>query len=274
MNDQLSAVEQAAQRLVAAAAAGTPAVPVRDLIGDTDQAAAYAVQNLVTEQRVAAGARIVGRKIGLTSRAVQQQIGVDSPDTGVLFDDMEVPDAGTIAGGAILQPKVEAEIAFVLKDGLADFGADAELASPITDELRAAAAAAVDYAVAALEICGSRVQNWDVRITDTIADNASSGLYVLGTRRLSLAEVSPVDVSMTLHRNGELASTGNGRACLGDPLIALAWLARTRAALGEPLAAGDVILSGALGPMVAAEPGDTFVGEISPFDPVSVTFVQ
>jgi 2-keto-4-pentenoate hydratase len=132
--------------------------------------------------------------------------------------------------------------------------------------------AAVDHAVAALEIVDSRVTDWDIRITDTVADNASSGLYVLGSKKISLADFAPVDVTMTLDKNGRRASTGNGAACLGDPLNALAWLARAAAAFGSPLRAGEVILSGALGAMVAVEPGTQITAELSTLGRVSVTF--
>lgn len=274
MSERLVAVEEAVERLVVAARTGVATAPVRDLIGDTDQSIAYAVQNVLAGLRLAAGARVVGYKIGLTSRAVQEQIGVDTPDTGVLFDDMQVADGGTISGHAVLQPKVEVEVAFVLKEDFAVPETGTDLSAPISDSLRLAAAVKVDYAVVALEICDSRVDNWDITITDTIADNASSGLYVLGTRRLRLSDFVPSEVTMTLTGNGEIVSSGSGAACLGDPLIALAWLARTRSALGEPLRAGDIILSGALGPMADARAGITFVGEVSALGRVSVTFAS
>src|SRR6266702_3955083 len=150
-------VTRAAERLASATATGVPTSPVRDLLGDSDQRIAYAVQDALTAGRLAGGAKIVGRKIGLTSPAVQQQLGVHTPDTGILFDDMEVPDGATVPGGRLLQPKVEAEVAFVLAADLVDFGAGSALDAPITEAERAAAAAAVDYAVAALEIVDSRV---------------------------------------------------------------------------------------------------------------------
>jgi 2-keto-4-pentenoate hydratase len=188
-----AAVAQAAQRLANATATGVPTSPVRDLLGDSDQRIG----------RLAAGAKIVGRKIGLTSPAVQQQLGVHTPDTGILFDDMAVPNGATVPGGSLLQPKVEAEVAFVLAADLVGFGAGSALDAPITEAERRAAAAAVDYAIAALEIVDSRVGDWNILITDTIADNASSGLYVLGETTAALADFAPVDVTMTLTKNGE-----------------------------------------------------------------------
>jgi 2-keto-4-pentenoate hydratase len=258
-----SVVALAAERLIAAARIVTATAPVRDVLGSTDVALAYDVQNILTAARLAGGATIVGRKIGLTSPAVQAQLGVDRPDFGVLFDDMLVPDGGAVDVATLIAPKAEAEVAFVLK---ADLDGDPGLIDAAT------AAAAVDYAVAALEIVDSRVAGWDITITDTVADNASSALFVLGSTRVTLDEFAPVDVTMTLDKNGERASSGNGAACLGDPLNALAWLARTAAEYGSPLRAGDVVLSGALGPMVTAEPGSHIVADISTLVRVSVTF--
>jgi 2-keto-4-pentenoate hydratase len=266
------AVARAAERLTAAASSGVPTAPVRDLLGSSEQAIAYEVQDVQTAARIAGGATIVGRKIGLTSPAVQQQLGVHTPDTGIIFDDMEVPDGSTVASGRLLQPKVEAEVAFVLAVDLPDFGAGSALDAPITAEERETAAAAVGYAVAALEIVDSRVRDWDILITDTIADNASSGLYVLGGTRLMLDEFVPIEVSMSLTRNGEPASTGNGAACLGDPLNALAWLARAQTHFRVPLRAGEIVLSGALGAMVSVGPGDNVVAELSTLGGVSVSF--
>jgi 2-keto-4-pentenoate hydratase len=239
----LQQVTQAAHRLRQASASRTPCAPVRDLIGRADVDAAYAVQLQLNQARQAAGASVVGRKIGLTSPAVQLQLGVDRPDFGVLFDDMLVPDGGAIPVSRLLQPKVEAEIAFVL-------GAD--LDDDVTPEgLRAA----VDHAVVALEIVDSRIEQWDISFADTVADNASSGLFVIGSRKLRPDEFEPRDTTMTLTVDGLVVSTGSGTACLGDPLDALAWLARTARDLGEPLRAGQVVLSGALGPMVPVRPG-------------------
>jgi 2-keto-4-pentenoate hydratase len=255
------AVVSAAERLLEATESGVPCAPVRDLIGATNIAAAYAVQERLTAARLAGGARVVGRKIGLTSAVVQAQIGVDQPDFGVLFDDMGYGPDEIVPMSRLLQPKAEAEVAFVLKEDLADGDLDV-----------AQVRAAVDYAVAALEIVDSRVAGWDIRFGDTVADNASSGLYVLGTDRRSLEEVEPADVEMTMALNGEQVSTGNGLACLGDPLLALAWLAAKAREFGEPLRAGQVILSGALGPMAAVAPGDVVTAEITGLGTVTARF--
>jgi len=260
---RLDSIATAVARLQAAADSKVPCEPVRDLLGTDDIGLAYAVQLQLTQQRLAAGARVVGRKIGLTSPAVQQQLGVDQPDFGVLFDDMNCPEEAPVAIERLLQPKAEAEIAFVLATDLADGELDA-----------AQVREAVDYAVAAVEIVDSRVAGWNISIIDTVADNASSGLFVLGSHRVGLSDLEPIDVSMSMTLNGDVVSEGNGRACLGDPLVALAWLARTARDFGAPLRAGEVVLSGALGPMVAIGAGSHIRAELSGLGSVSVRFEQ
>ncbi|KUO17761.1 2-keto-4-pentenoate hydratase [Streptomyces dysideae] len=256
-------VARAAARLAGAAETGTPVVPVRDLLGTQDIAAAYAVQQELTRRRLADGAVVVGRKIGLTSPAVQRQLGVDQPDFGVLFADMDVSGAAEVPSERLLQPKAEAEIAFVLKEDLAD-----------EDLSEARIRAAVDYAVAAIEIVDSRIAAWDITITDTIADNASSGLFVLAEHRLTLDEFEPRETPMRMYAGDELVSEGSGAACLGDPLTALAWLARTARSYGEPLRAGQIVLSGALGPMVPAPPGTRIRAEIGALGEVTAVFSE
>jgi 2-keto-4-pentenoate hydratase len=260
------AQEQAAERLITAFDNREPCSPVLDLIGPSDIAAAYEVQQIVTAHRIAGGATIIGRKIGLTSKAIQQQVGVDQPDFGFLFSDMGVSDGGDTPTETLLQPRAEAEIAFVL-------GAD--LDGEIDDD---AIRAAIDHAVMSLEIVDSRVAAWDITVADTVADNASSGTYVLGGRNLSLEEFEPRDTLMTMTVDGEVVSTGNGAACLDDPLNALAWLARTAKDYGEPLRAGQLVLSGALGPMVPVKAGNHVVATLTttdgaPLGTVTTTFV-
>jgi 2-keto-4-pentenoate hydratase len=255
------AIDDAAGRLLDAARTGSPCAPVRDLIGADDIAAAYAVQRQVAQVRREAGARIVGRKIGLTSAAVQHQFGVDRPDFGVLFDDMDVTGFDEVPYDGLLQPKIEAEIAFVL-------GADLAEGDLTPEQVRGA----VEYAVAALEIVDSRIAGWDITIADTIADNASSGLFVLGSQRVGLDAVEPVDVLMELTVDGEVASRGTGAACMGDPLAALAWLARIARELGDPLRSGQVVLSGALGPIVPVKPGMAVAASVSGLGTVTARF--
>ncbi|MFI5541208.1 2-keto-4-pentenoate hydratase [Nocardia sp. NPDC051900] len=253
----------AADLLSAAARSGTPCGPVRDLIGADDVTAAYAVQELLTAERIAAGAEVVGRKIGLTSPAVQRQLGVDQPDFGVLFDDMYYGQDTPVPLSRLLQPKVEAEIAFVLGADLAE--------GPLDDEQ---VRGAIDYAVAALEIVDSRIAGWDITFGDTVADNASSGLYVLGAERRTLDSFEPVTAQMRMSIDGVEVSTGNGAACLGDPLHALAWLARTTREFGRPLRAGQTVLSGALGPMAPIEAPGIVTADITGLGSVTATFIR
>ncbi|WP_051495167.1 fumarylacetoacetate hydrolase family protein [Nocardia nova] len=219
--------------------------PVRDLLGDSDIDRAYAVQGEVVAARVRAGARPVGAKIGLTAPVVQQQFGVFRPDFGILLDDMVVGHREPLAHKRFLQPRAEGEIAFVL-------GADLDRpGATVADVLRA-----TDFVLAAIEIVDSRVTGWDLTIVDTVADNASSGAVVLGTAPFSLRDRDLSQVGMVLERDGEPVSFGAGHACLGSPVVAVAWLARELASRGQPLLAGDVVMSGALGPMVPiAGPG-------------------
>jgi 2-keto-4-pentenoate hydratase len=186
---------------------------------------------------------------------------VDQPDFGVLLADMQYADGDTIPFDRLLQPRIEAEVAFVLGDDLAD--GDLDLVQ-VKD--------AVGYAVAAMEIADSRIEGWDITIADTVADNASSGAYVLGSRRVHLDRFEPKDVEMRMIVTGQDDSTGTGAACLGDPLEALRWLALRSRELGDPLGAGQVVLSGALGPMRPVVPGATATAVISGLGGVSVHF--
>ncbi len=260
------AVAAAVERLARALETRVPCAAVRDLIGTDDLAAAYAVQQGLVQKRLATGATVVGRKIGATSVAVQQQLGVDQPDFGYLLDEMDVSTHDPISMERLLQPRVEAEVAFILADDIAPATED-----EITLEL---VRAAVDVALPALEIVDSRIGDWDIGFTDTVADNASSGLYVVGSEGRRLDDLEPRDVVMSLTINGEERSSGNGAACLGDPLEALRWLAVQAFRFGDPLRAGHLILSGALGPFVPFAPGDRVEASISGFDPLIVEFKE
>jgi 2-keto-4-pentenoate hydratase len=255
-----STLTAAADRLLHAYA-GTPCAPVRDVIAAGDVAAAYAVQEINTQRWLQQGRRLVGRKIGLTSPAVQKQLGVDQPDFGMLFADMAVCDGEAIAPGRVSQAKAEAEIAFVLERDLHQEQAT------VADLMRA-----IGYAVVAIEIVGSRVANWDITLVDTIADNASSGLFVLGNTPQLLHGLDLRDCTMQMTHGDAVISEGRGEACLGHPLNAALWLARKMVDSGRPLLAGDIILSGALGPMVAAQPGDLFEARVSGLGSVRARF--
>ena len=239
--------------------AGPPVSPLRDGLDATDVAGAYAVQSLNTNFWKGNGRRIVGRKIGLTAKAVQVQLGVDQPDFGVLFDDMAIADGGVLIRSKVLQPKAEAEVAFVM-------------AHDVTDPTAEGVAAAVDYAVAAIEIVDSRIADWKITFADTVADNGSSAFFVLGTERKPLAGLDLYSCGMVLEINGAVASLGAGAACLGHPLNAATWLAKTLADLGEPLRAGDIVLTGALGPMVTLTPGNSVTARIGGLGSVSFTY--
>jgi 2-keto-4-pentenoate hydratase len=215
---------------------------VRDLL-DGDLDSAYEVQELLIQSRTSLRNRRIGRKVGLTAPAVQRQLGVDQPDFGVLLSEMQRGEDEQIPHDRLIAPRIEAEIAFIM-------GRDVEA----TD--RDSVLAAVDYVAPALEIVDSRIAGWDIGIVDTVADNASSAYFVLGAGKATLNGYVPAGAEMIMTINGQQASTGTGADCLGDPVNALLWVAETAAALGRPLRAGEIVLSGALGPMAPLNAGD------------------
>ncbi len=258
---KLMAVSAAGQSIRSAYETGKFCAPVRDALGEGDLESAYAVQQLNTEHWLGEGRRLVGRKIGLTAKAVQAQVGVDQPDYGMLFADMEFSDGEEIAFASLQQPRVEAEIAFCL---------DENLNSPvitISDVIEA-----IDYAVPAIEVPCSRIADWNIKAVDTIADNASAGVFVLGTRPTSIKAFDHRLCGMVLEHRGRAVSVGAGAACLGNPLNAVLWLARKMVEVGQPLLAGDIIMSGALGPMVPAKPGEVYEARISGLGSVRAVF--
>lgn len=255
-------IEAAAERLRVAAKTGVPCAPIRDLIGPLDLEKAYAIQEINTAFRIEEGARVVGSKIGLTAPVVQKQLGVDQPDFGMLWNDTEVLNGGEISMKALMQPRAEAEVAFVLgKDLIQDRLTSVDILS------------AIDYAVASIEIVGSRIADWDIKIVDTIADNASASHWVIGHKPVKLENLDLINCKMVMENNGKIVSEGLGKACLGSPINAMLWLAQKMQKIGKPMKAGDVILSGALGPMVSAKAGDNFKVIIEGLGEVSVAFV-
>lgn len=258
-----TAVNKVADLLFDAGQNGAPCAPIRELLPAGALDLAYAAQEVNTRRGLEKGRRLVGRKIGLTSLAVQKQLGVDQPDYGMLFDDMAIPDGWEISRKQLIQPKVEAEVAFVLDRDL-----DQERLT-IADVLRAVA-----FALPAIEVVDSRIADWKIGILDTIADNASSGLYVLGATPRKLEALDLRAAGMVMESAGEPVSVGAGAACLGDPLSAMLWLARTMARVGRPLKAGDTVLSGALGPMAAVKWGDVFEARIEGLGSVRAAFAK
>lgn len=259
---EIQSAENIAKILREATAKKITCDPIRDIIGPTDIAKAYQIQSINSKLRIANGARVVGSKIGLTSVAVQKQLGVDQPDYGLLYDDMEVLNGGEISCAELMQPKVEAEIGFVLKK-------DLDSTSITVSEILSA----IDYAVASIEIVGSRIKDWNIKITDTVADNASASHFVIGHRPVRLENIDLINCGMRMYKNGELVSEGKGAACLGSPINACLWLAKTMAAHGAPLRAGQLILSGALGPMSSVTAGDQVRAVIDGLGEVSLSFV-
>lgn len=250
----------AADVLLAARRTGEAVAPLREWLAPGALERAYAVQRLNHLRAVGAGARRIGRKIGLTSRAVQQQLGVDQPDFGVLFDTMlRTGPQAVQSAAAFIQPRIEGEIAFVLAHDITEPGLP-------RDEL----ARKAGDAVAAFEIVDSAIAGWQITLADTVADNASCGALVVGTQRRPVAGAELRLAGMVLSEDGRQVSTGCGAASLGDPLVAFAWLADKAVLLGDPLRAGEVVLTGALGPMVPFIQGRRYRLEIAGFDALEV----
>lgn len=235
-----------ADSLLSAYETGAPIDPPTEKFAGMTAQDAYAIQLLQVERWCADGARIKGHKVGLSSAVMQRQMGVDQPDYGHLMDSMFFLENLPISAGRFLQPRVEPEVAFVLRSPLAGPGVT------IAD-----AAAAVEFVLPALEIIDSRIADWRIALPDTIADNASSGGVVLGGRLLPLSAMDLRLVGCTLHRGGELMATGAGGAVLGSPLNALVWLANTVGPLGVRLEAGHVVLPGSVTPSIPVRPGET-----------------
>lgn len=253
--------DDAAAALYDARKRGHAIARVSETHGIVEAELAYAVQEINTRRWLNEGRRLVGRKIGLTSAAVQKQLGVNEPDYGMLWADTAYPTGSVIPIERFIQPRVEAEVAFMMRRPMASPNATLE-------DLMAS----IDSARAAVEIVDSAIADWKITLADTIADNASGGGFVLGDDRRVLGDVDVRLCGMVLSRNGLPASLGVGAACLGNPLNAGLWLARKMAEVGRPLAEGDIVLSGALGAMVDVFPGDRIVVEIQGFAPVEFTF--
>lgn len=244
-----------AARIAAARASG---VPVPRFAAGHSANDAYAVQDIGTAARRSAGGRTIGRKIGLSSLTAQRMFGVDEPDSGWLWADRQFAH-GDVISMPLIAPRVEAEIALVLKRDVDD-----------PDDLEGA----IDHALPAIEIVDSAIANWDVALFDTVADNASGWGIVLGGPARSAAGFDLAALGMTLARNDVIESGGNGAATMGGPLAALSWLARHTASRGVPLRAGEIIMTGALGPVLPVRAGDRFEVRIDGFDPLAISFAD
>ena len=222
---------------------------------------AYTIQSLNIDRHVAQGAQVCGRKVGLTSLPMQELLGVKEPDYGVLLDHMFVEEGDEVALDRLLQPRIEAELAFVMEHDLAGPGVTA-----------ARALTAIAGALPAVEIVDSRVADWEIKLVDTVADNASSGLLVVGGNLRKVTDIDLRLVGVMVTRHGELVDTGAGAAILGNPARCVAWLANKIASFGASLRAGDVILPGAVHRMISVTPGDVFRAEFAHLGTVTARF--
>lgn len=253
--------QELADRLWGAERGGAPIPPLSEEFPLLTVDDAYAIQTINVEKKLAEGRLLRGRKVGLTAKAMQQLVGVNEPDFGILLDDMFVEDGEEIPTDSLLQPRVEAEIAFLLGEDLAGPGVT-------TSNVLAA----VKGVLPAIEIVDSRIADWKVALVDTVADNASSGRLVVG------GCIKPVDfldlrlMGIVLSRNGQVVETGAGAAALGNPARCVAWLANKLAKFDTKLRSGDIVLPGALHRMVVAQPGDTFRAEFEHLGAVTVRF--
>lgn len=255
-------IEQLGDELYQALVKREVLAPLTERHSDITVEDAYRVQQRMIAQRLEAGERIVGKKIGVTSKAVMNMLGVFQPDFGMLTDGMLYNEGEAIPANTLIQPKAEGEIAFVLKKDLKGPGVTA------ADVL-----AATEGVMTCFEIVDSRIRDWKIKIQDTVADNASCGVFVLGDSLVDLRKVDLNTCGMVLEKNGEIVATGSGAAALGAPANAVAWLANTLGALDIPLRAGEVVLSGSLAIMVPVVAGDSLRVTIGGIGSCSVRFV-
>ncbi|MBD3787159.1 MAG: fumarylacetoacetate hydrolase family protein [Sphingomonadales bacterium] len=238
--------------LWAALRSGRPMAKISELEPESDIEDAYRIQLHMLGLRLAAGDEVVGKKIGLTSRAIQDALGVYQPDFAQVTRRMLFENGATIDLGMLMQPRLEGELAFRLKSDLIGPGVT------VSDVIRA-----TDYVTPCFEIVDTRFQDWKIRIQDTVADNASCGVFVLGEARVDPRDLDLSLAGMVIEKNGEVVATGAGAAVQGSPVMAVAWLANTLGRLGIPLRAGEIILSGAQAPLLEVRDGDHFTCEIA-----------
>ena len=253
--------ERLAADLAEAELSRVPLSPLTAAHPDVDVVDAYEIQLINIRQRLARGARIFGHKVGLSSAAMQTMMGVDEPDYGHLLADMEVFEDVPVPAGRYLHPRVEVEVGFVLADDLPGAGCT-------EDDVLAATAA---YAPA-IELIDTRIRDWKIALCDTIADNASSAGFVLGGQRVSPGDIDIQNIDAVLTRNGEVVAEGRSDAVLGNPVAAVAWLARKVDSFGVRLRAGDIVLPGSCTRAIDARPGDAFVADFAGLGTVRLSF--
>lgn len=252
-----------ARALAAAESDRVPIAPLRETWPALDVVDAYEIQLLTIRRRLAAGATVKGHKVGLSSLAMQQMMNVDEPDYGHLLSDMECVQGKPISAGAYCMPRVEVEVAFILGETLPGDGCTED------DVLRA-----TEWVAPSIELIDSRIQNWNIKIGDTIADNASSAGYILGPERVRPADIDLSAIQARLRCNGEQVAEGRSDAVLGNPVTAVAWLARKVASFGVTLEAGHVILPGSVHRAIDARPGDDFEAEFDGLGTVRLSFTD
>lgn len=238
---------------------GVAIEPFTDAQPELGMADGYAIQTHLVQALLDRGETVAGYKLGLTSRPMQELLGVDSPDFGPVFASTVYRDGAVLPVDAFIAPRMEGEIAVVLAS---------ELAGPDCTPLDARRAAA--GLVAALEIVDSRIKDWRIKLADTVADLASNGAIAISSTLVPIDDVDPRLVGMVFTRNGEMVATGAGAAAMGDPLAAVAWLANTLAPMGVTLPAGSIIMTGALHAMVPLAPGDVFRAEFDRLGPITI----
>src|SRR6201991_2641147 len=253
--------DQLAADLAQAERSRVPISPLTDGNHDIDVVDAYEIQLINIRQRVAEGARVIGHKVGLSSEAMQKMMNVDEPDYGHLLDEMEVFEDRAVQAGRYLYPRVEVEVGFILADDLPGAGCT-------EDDVLAATAAFAP----AIELIDTRIKDWKIKLCDTIADNASSAGWVLGKARVSPKDVDIRSIRASLRRNGELVAEGRSDAVLGNPVTAVAWLARKVEGFGVRLKAGDIVLPGSCTKAFDANPGDKFVADFEGLGAVNLSF--
>ncbi len=252
-----------AAELLAATESLVPVAPVRDRVDGMNLADAYYVQTAQLEHHLGAGRVLAGRKVGLTSLAIQRQLGVDSPDFGFFFEDMVHRDGAKIPVAGFIQPKVEPELGFVLKHSLQGPGITLEQA-----------AAAIDAVYPAIEIIDSRITNWDIKLVDTVADNASCGAIAVGTQPLDVDPSALLDVTCSLVIDGGVTGSGTGADVMGDPIAPLMWLANVLGEQGVALEAGQLILPGSFTKAEPVTAGTTAVADFGPLGSLTIHFTH